>query len=203
MQHLLQNSQAIPLGAEELIEIAKPERTFWVEYRKLGKYKSIQQLLGQYDGVFILYTEKGTAVGHWVCMFKDAHDPRACHYFDPYGFPPEHDIKLTHNNDHLLDLIHKYKMDGYKLILNKHRFQKMSESIEDCGRHCSIRMRFRCLRDKEYEHLINSSKYNADYTVSMMSLLVAPRHLSCAELLKRTGTGGHLDKAVYSKSYDY
>ena len=197
MNHLLTNSQAIPLAGNDLVKIAKPERTRWVVYSDLKRYKSIQALLGIYDGVFILYQQKSTNIGHWACMFKDAHDPHTCHYFDSYGFAPAQDISITHNEDFLLDLIKKYKKDGYRFIVNKHRYQKMNDSIEDCGRHCAIRIRLRCLDEKEYRHLMTSSKYNSDFTVSMMTLLVAPEHLSCAELLKKTGTGGHISKKVY------
>ena len=196
MNHLLEFGEKIALETDTLIDIAKPEKSHWVLYNKISsKYKSLREMIGKDDGVFILYTTPG----HYAVLFQNYYDKNTINYFGSYGFSPEKSIELTKNNDTLLKYIHNFESNGGEVKVNTHRFQKMSKSAETCGRHVPIRLFFRALTNREYIHFINSSKYNADFTVTLMTILY-PRSNTAKQIADATGLHRHLKRSRIANS---
>jgi hypothetical protein len=146
-------------------------------YEDLERYDNINDILGQYGAVVILYeTKKG--FGHWVCLFKTGETH--LEFFDPYGLNVDEELKIApefnlreHNgvlNPHLSVLIAK---SNYKVSYNKTKLQKVLEHTNTCGRHVGMRIRFRDVSLPEYIKLITHNKcFDADFWVSALTLLI-------------------------------
>lgn len=120
-----------------------------LKYSELANYKNIDELLPKPRDFRIILVEDSVNKGHWCCILK--YD-KVVEWFNPYGIRPDaqknmlgkvRNIMLGQDKDYMTELM--LKSDGYKLIYNKKRLQKLKEGINTCGRW--IILRCICMKD--------------------------------------------------------
>ena len=133
-----------------------------MKYADLSKYKTIEQLLPK-DGDFkIILIEDKQNSGHWVSVARYG---KTIEYFNSYGCKYDTDwrwiprlvrIVLGQNTNDLTRLFKQAEKDGYKVVYNKKRLQKLSPNIQTCGRHIVFRRHLAQMgyNLKEYQDLM-------------------------------------------------
>ena len=137
MQQLLGKS----LSSTDLMRIMRNQCKIYT-YNELSRIKSLDQLFGPYNCVFILY-ETRKNYGHWCVLTRDHN---RITFFDSYGIFPDMELKWTpqafrrRNNmilPHLTSLLYHDK-SGREIHYNNHRLQRMNKKIATCGRWCAV-----------------------------------------------------------------
>ena len=129
-----------PMSNEDLEKYLSVKPSDIMKYADLSKYQSIEQLLPK-DGDFqIILIEDKQNSGHWVSVARYG---KTIEYFNSYGAKWDTDwrfiprivrIILGQNTNDLTRLFNKAEKDGYKVVWNKKRLQKLSPAIQTCGR---------------------------------------------------------------------
>jgi len=149
-----------------------------IKYSALDDYKSIEDLLPT-DGAFkIILIEDKYNSGHWVAVFRRG---KTIEYFNSYGAKWDTDWKfinrmmrtiLGENTNEMTRLMDKAESDGWKVIWNKRKFQKLGNNIQTCGRWVSMRIEtFKMGYDlADFDKMINRFKSesggNTDWVVA-------------------------------------
>jgi hypothetical protein len=167
-----------PMTGEDLERCTgvKPEDI--IKYSTLDTYKSVEDLLPA-DGDFkIILIEDKYNSGHWVAIFRRG---KTIEYFNSYGAKWDTDWKfinrmvrliLDQNTNEMTRLMDKAEKDGWKVIWNKRKFQKMGNNIQTCGRWVSMRIEtFKMGYDlADFDKMINRFKQetggNTDWVVA-------------------------------------
>ena len=111
-------------------------------YHQLSKYKSLSNVFGPYDSVFILY-ETRRNYGHWCVLTQNNN---RITFFDSYGMFPDLELKWTSNAfrkshnmmlPHLTYLLY-HDRSGKQLHYNNVALQRMDSRIATCGRWCVL-----------------------------------------------------------------
>lgn len=122
----------------------KPEEI--IKYSDLKNYQDINDLLPTPSSFKIILIEDTFNSGHWVGVMKYG---KTIEYFNSYGAKWDTDWKfiskmrriiLGENTNEMTRLMDKASADGYKVIWNKHRFQKIGSGIQTCGRWVILRI---------------------------------------------------------------
>tara|TARA_R110000803_G_scaffold96428_4_gene164596 strand:+ start:208 stop:729 length:522 start_codon:yes stop_codon:yes gene_type:complete len=171
MDKVITNLETQDLTGEDLKHICNGLVDI-VPYHTLGNYKSIEELMGKYGSVILLY-EMRENFGHYVALFMNGNND--LEFFDSYGFKPDEEIKYaTYNQSngvpHLTQLLKKYNK---KIVVNTERLQVFKEHINTCGRWTSLRI---LLKDKPLREFIElftkNRQYNGDFWVSALTYLL-------------------------------
>lgn len=173
---MILNAENIDLSELDLKRITN-DKTNIISYEELEKVTSIDQVLGKYRSVIILYLTK-EHFGHWICLFET--QPNHLEFFDPYGLKIDEELNINnefhlriHNGMLIPHLSVLLSTSNYIVTYNKTRIQKMLEHVNTCGRHVGVRLRFRDIPLKKYIDLLTKNKYyDPDFWVSSMTLLV-------------------------------
>jgi hypothetical protein len=174
MERLIKKLENIALSNEEILQICNNKANL-LTYPELHKYNDINQCLGKYGAVIILY-ETRKDYGHWVCVFKSAKNK--LEFFDPYGlfpdeelkFIPEHFRKISNQQyPHLTYLLYK---SNYLIEYNDHKLQKKLKNIATCGRHVGLRILLRKYNIDQYASLFKDKCFNADQIVTMLTAFI-------------------------------
>src|SRR5574337_1560066 len=156
-KQILKNYSYIALSDKDLRRISEGKANV-VLYENLGKYKTIDQVLGPYGACFLLFTAK-PHYGHWTLLLK--RNPVVIEFFNPYGgFPDDSleyipmDYRLKSNQFHttLSFLLDK---SPYELEYNEFAFQAKKKDIKTCGRWCGFRLICRNLDIYQFKELID------------------------------------------------
>ena len=137
------------------------------KYADLLNFNNIDDVFGDYNFVIILIESKLNS-GHWTCMLR--YD-NTIEIFDSYGGSIDNELKYISKNmknmlgekeNVLTDLL---KKSGYKVVINKYKFQKEDNSIDSCGKWCLLRiLMFMCanMQLKEFTSFVknNAKKLN-------------------------------------------
>lgn len=138
----LKQIEKTPLSDSDLRKILG-SGTKIIEYSQLASIPHLSNLLPrQTDYCIILYETKQNS-GHWVCLLKYRN---IYEFFDPYGYEvdkallwvPAHQRKLLNQSEPYLT--HLLERSGRQWIYNKKRFQKLSNTVNTCGPHCTHRI---------------------------------------------------------------
>ena len=144
-----------------------------IQYGDLVNYKTIDEVFGPYNFVFLLYCLKPNS-GHWCVLFRLPNND--IEFFDSYGsddvdselsfIPMEYRI---HSNQ-LHKTLSKLLQDSpYRIHYNDHQMQEFKKGISTCGRHCLVR----CFNsDKTIDEYYKAIKYNAKKQKISMDELV-------------------------------
>lgn len=125
----------------------------------------------------ILFVEKETPTaisGHWLAVAKQG---ASCLVFDPYGgkkepwyldhtFIPKRVLASLNETVPVLATI--VSKAGLRPIFNPHRYQRMKDDIDTCGRHSVVRLWHGDMSNDEYHHWITS--YGPDYDATVTQL---------------------------------
>lgn len=115
-----------------------------IKYSCLADYNTIDELLPNQRDFRIILIEERVNVGHWCVILKYN---KTIEWYNPYSGLPDNQKNLLgrtvnkmlgQDQDYLKDLM--LKSNGYKLVYNKHRNQKMKNGINTCGRWCILRI---------------------------------------------------------------
>lgn len=159
------------LSSRELLKLVNYKANL-ITYPELKKYKSIDEALGKYNCLIILYLTKKN-YGHWCCIYKLKSD--LLHFFDSYGIIPDDELNFIDENmrielnqrlPHLTMLIYKSK---YALDYNDYKLQKRKNGIATCGRHVATRIYFKNMNIEEYVKMIIDSKLEPDTFVTLFT----------------------------------
>lgn len=161
MKNLLDIYKSMALSNFDLIKLVGGNANVEV-YPEIHKYDTIDELLGPHDACFLLF-ETEPKFGHWCAIIKYGN---TVEFFDPYsGYPdnvlefiPE-DFKNESNQNYpyLTELLYECP---YDIEFNDHKYQKKSNKINTCGRHCACRILFKNLDLKEYDSMIKTLSKN-------------------------------------------
>ena len=114
-------------------------------YPDLAKYSDLNQLLpAPNDFVVILIVEDETQdviSGHWTALLK--YD-NLFEFFDPYGNPPDYDLKKWMTKEQRAKLREdkpylSYLLQNQRHIYNKVKYEKMKKGVNSCGHHTCLR----------------------------------------------------------------
>ena len=114
-----------------------------IEYREFKNYNNIDQLLpNNNDYCIILFRSSDSA--HWIAILKQND---IIEHFCSYGSKPDQYYFdwNTQNENNSLEQYEPYlsnllKNCKYEVIYNPIKYQKISNDIASCGRHCVIRI---------------------------------------------------------------
>lgn len=177
--NLLSGLEELPQSGDDLINMAKClglRKVKFILYEDLKKHKSIGELFGGSQAIYILLqiknpeTGEAEAVGHWVAFIHHI-ERNIYYYYDPYGLSIEEEIALTHDDG----LIKKFTSQA-KVEVNKIQHQKFADDISTCGRHCVLRSIFWHLDNQQYDKLIFKSikhKLEPDEIVALITGLIS------------------------------
>jgi hypothetical protein len=165
----LEEYQKVSLSNEDIRTLLNGQVNI-LTYPELMKFNDIEDVLGPYNACVILYMNKKN-YGHWCCLFKTK-DGRIS-FFDPYGGNnlPDEELKQIPEHfreesgqtyPHLTWLLYK---SGYPVEYNDHRYQKLQQDVNTCGRHCIVRLRNKDLNSDQYYQMMKheSQELGMDY----------------------------------------
>ena len=141
----IQNRISKPMSNEDLEKYLSVKPSDIMKYADLSNYQTIEQLLPK-DGDFqIILIEDKQNSGHWVSVARYG---KTIEYFNSYGSKYDTDFRfiprivsiiLGQNTSDLTRLFKQAEKDGFKVVWNKKRLQKLSPDIQTCGRHVVFR----------------------------------------------------------------
>lgn len=140
-------------------------------YPELTQYDNIDDAMGLYDAVVLLY-ETQQNFGHWTLFFKyDDNDNETIEFFDPYGLFPDDELEYVPMNFRKIEgeyypyLTYLLYKSNYDIVYNNHRLQEKKNDINSCGRHVVTRLIFRDLDIDDYFKLIKKTGLSSDQFV--------------------------------------
>lgn len=172
MDKIIRNAESIDLTGKDIMDIVKGQVNIY-EYKDLANYSNIDDILHTYGACIILY-ELRQGFGHWVLLHKVSNN--TLEFFDPYGMYIDEELKFIDPHmrsvlgEDVPHLTHLIENSSYHIIENTYRFQEVKSDVNTCGRHVSVRLRFRDLHLNEYIKLFKNSKLNPDEWVSALTL---------------------------------
>lgn len=173
----ISKSEEIDLSGEDIHRITDGKARI-IEYEEIENIHSIDDLLGEFGAVIILY-ETRKNYGHWVCLFRTGN--KTLEFFDPYGLKLDQELDIApdyntrlHNGvltPHLTALMELCA--GCKVNSNTTQLQNNLEHTNTCGRWVALRIRFRGISLKRFIELMTNNKYyDGDWFVSALTLFV-------------------------------
>jgi len=146
-----------------------------VLYDNLDINDDILEVIGKNNRCFLLFpTVHGSNSGHWLSiLYNDK--TNTLEHFDPYGLDVNQEMQYSssrHVQANILGKLYaKAQQKGIKIIFNTVRYQKLTNGVNTCGRHCAIRLRFHYLTPTQYENLMMKQTMSADWLVSILTFL--------------------------------
>ena len=143
-------------------------------YKDLLKYNHIMDIIGENGACIVLFPVKSSTNGHWIAILYHE-ETNTIEHFDPYGF--SWNVELSYSRDPITQqnilgqLYESAQQRGYKVIYNPYRFQQLKDGINTCGKHSSIRCRFRYLNIDQYKKLMIGQSQDPDYLVSILTFI--------------------------------
>jgi hypothetical protein len=146
-----------------------------VRYSNLGKYKNVDQLLGNEGYVVILY-EVSANSGHFVCLVSQNNNTEL-YFQDSYGY--RYDAPITRGlvpfdeKHYPLYLTRLIENDPRPCNYNKIDFQSKNNNTSDCGRWSSLKCLLKDISNDDFRHLFfnNQNSYlNPDNLCVLLTL---------------------------------
>jgi hypothetical protein len=156
-----------PLSDKEVLKIINGDADL-VAYDELGRYGSLEQLLGRKGAVILLYITDvlpdGDVFGHWTCIFRAPGQKNLVSFFDPYGNAPDYSLNFMsekalrqYGNEPLLTYLLRDFIDrGGRVNYSRYPLQKHDKSNAICGRMTALRLGFRYLDNDAFAQFMNS-----------------------------------------------
>lgn len=146
-----------------------------VLYDNLDINDDILEVIGKTNRCFLLFpTVHGSNDGHWLALIYNDKTNVLEHY-DPYGLDVNQEMTYStsrHVQANILGKLYaKAQQKGIKIIFNTVKYQKLTNGVNTCGRHCAIRLRFHYLTPTQYENLMMKQTMSPDWLVSILTFL--------------------------------
>ena len=175
IDQLIKQSEKIALSGTDLRNITNG-KTNIMRYEDLMKYNNIENVLGDYGAVILLYQTVNRDFGHYASLFKDSKHKNVLVFYDSLGIGLDEELNFSKFNQknmdnkivkHLSDLIAN---SNYKVDSNKVQMQKNSRDDNTCGRYAALRVRLRHLSNREFNFMLKSNEqYDPDFWVSAIT----------------------------------
>ena len=179
MDKKILNVERISLNEDDIRRITDNKAKI-ISYTELENINNLEDVLEPHGAVILLYETKQN-FGHWVALFRrNNNNKKDLEFFDPYALKVDEELNLINQlhirihegivQPHLTALINQ---GHYNVIYNNVRLQKFLDHVNTCGRHSSLRIRFRDLSLKEYVMMLTKNKcYDPDFWVSALTILI-------------------------------
>lgn len=158
------------LTGKEVTKLVKGKANI-MTYRELQKYDNINDAMGPYEALILLYESK-IHYGHWTLVFR-AKDGTIEH-FDSYGYMPDQELLQVPKNfkkryynkiPHLTYLLYK-SMEPVRF--SQYKLQSRGPRINTCGRWVAMRLLLRDLSEDQFHDLMTSTRsINPDELVTV------------------------------------
>jgi hypothetical protein len=137
-----------------------------IKYAALDQYNSIYEILSEPIDFFIILLENEKNIGHWQAMTRNHN---IFTFYDSYGDDPSYALKFATKsmneflgndiNEDMNKILKSIKKKD-KLIINKYKFQSLTEDVNTCGRWCAfyIMCSLNGLTIKEFIKLIQTKQ---------------------------------------------
>jgi hypothetical protein len=144
-------------------------------YKDLRKFDNVREVIGENNACIVLFPVKSSSSGHWIAILYHP-ETNTVEHFDPYGFSWNTELNYTEDPtwtqyNLLGKLYNDAREQGYNVIYNPYRFQKLKDGINTCGKHSAIRCRFRYLNIEEYKKLMMGQSQDPDYLVTILTFI--------------------------------
>ena len=141
-------------------------------YSSLSKYKTMEELLGKYKKVVLLY-QSSSNFGHWCCLYE--YCGTIC-FFDSYGIVPDDELNYMSKemNKKLMQdcrwLTHLLYESCKTVQYNEYPLQQLGPEVNTCGRWCIIRLKYTDISIDNFHKLFTSFKdYKPDYLITLVT----------------------------------
>ena len=135
-------------------------------YPMLKNMKSISECFDKKGRAIILFLTTSPTEGHWCCMLRKR---KGIEFFDPYGEIPDSGQKrgmsrslLESLDESQPDLTALMRASGRPIFYNNHQFQRDSQKVSTCGRHCVARCLYAPYSLEKYANIIKKSNMSPD-----------------------------------------
>ena len=165
-----------------------------VLYDNLDINDDILEVIGKNNRCFLLFpTVHGSNNGHWLSLILYENTNTLLH-FDPYGLDVQQELTYSTSRHVEANILGKLyakaqQQHGTKIIFNTVKYQKLTNGINTCGRHASIRLRFHYLTPTQYENLMMKQTMSPDWLVSILTFLELFENQSTEEITVKSYLG--------------
>lgn len=179
MEEIFRNVMEVvddPLNGQDLLTLCDGKANL-IKYNELERYSSIEELMGRYGAVIILY-EWDHNMGHWTCCFKSLSFDKRIEFFDPYGFKPDEEKKFIPKefwkDSFLTKLLLNAKLRNWEIEFNNYKFQdERFPSIATCGRWVGARLLLRNIDLEKFKQLFfTKEQFHNDFTITFFTFLL-------------------------------
>lgn len=139
-------------------------------YSDLGRYKTINQLLGPEKFAIILLQTSNKTTGHFVSVSMNDATGRV-RFFDSYGYSPDQILQFT-PYDQQLPLYLKALLNGVDYEYNSVDYQSKTPGTSTCGRYACLSVMWRNLTLSQFHELLLTNKdkwLSPDNIVTMLT----------------------------------
>lgn len=163
MDKYIKELQKNPLNGKQLHNLVEGKANL-MTINSLKNYDNIDQVLGKYGAVILLYEAK-RGYGHWCCLYKK--NRNTLFFFDPYGLGPDEQLENnTYSKPYLTYLLNDSR---YDVEYNEKDLQKYCKNIATCGKFVAMKLLFRSLPNNKFLNLfLNNQYYDPDFWVSVL-----------------------------------
>jgi hypothetical protein len=152
-----------------------------IAYPDLRKYKDINDIFDSKGRcvLFLVESKNGNdESGHWQCIFRNQN---TITFFDSYGLAPNEWNKYISKSIQkalnelagtmLMPLLKKASNNGYTILYNHIKLQKMANNVNTCGDFVSTRLIKKELSNEQFINFLDGLK--ADYNVQTFDEVVS------------------------------
>jgi hypothetical protein len=162
----IQERISIPLTDGDLEKHTGIKAGDIIKYSDLKNFNKIEDLLPKDKSAVVILIEDKYNSGHWVCVMRYG---KTIEYFNSYGAKWDTDWKfvnkmmriiLGEGTNEMTRLMDNAEKDGWNVVWNKKRFQKLSGRIQTCGRWCVFRIETMKMgfNNEEFHELVRKCK---------------------------------------------
>lgn len=134
-----------------------------VMYDEIINRPSIKSVFGKSKSVILFYPNAKIGedvIGHYVCLVKH---PKGYQFYDPYGFKPDTQQKMTPQRKMLYDedansLVKHFLSTNEPVDYSPFKHQSLSPNVATCGRHSLSRCMLDDLTNDEYHKKMTTLK---------------------------------------------
>ena len=171
----LRELERYALSDDDIQAILAPHPTKIWNYPELKTLSNVNELFDDLGRAVILYDTISPYSGHWTGMIQRENE---IEFFDPYGIKYDEEKKwiskkkleeFKETEPLLSNLLENGKQLGYKIIWNKHKYQKDGYNINTCGRWTAMRLLFRDLSATQFQKMIDASQLTPDEFVTQFT----------------------------------
>lgn len=146
-----------------------------VLYKDLLNASNILDVIGNTNQCILLFpTEMDDNNGHWIAILYHP-KIKTIEHSDSYGLDASQEIGYSKNpyvKEKLLNKLYlQAQKDGYNIVYNTYRFQKLKSGYNQCGRFASLRCRFHYLYMEQYAKLLMGQNESPDWLVTCLTFI--------------------------------